>query len=217
MDIQITVTVTVPDGIVNFMGLDKVGGALADNIGDSLDTLMESNPGMIEDYSVESPDAEDAESVSPARSQRPATKDTPASRQSATAARESRPERPQTSGGMSGGARPAAPKGQGTGKIGRPPTLHDHMASDGDVVRASGTRGIATLVGQGIKVYRVEGNRKIRIGADGEPLNGNSVVNSNGGRSAAPTVTIQDLEDAPVIPERPARTGKPFAVKSRNK
>lgn len=225
MEIEITVKVTVPDGIANFLGFGVVAQPLVYQVHEAMLAVQLEHREMIESFEVTSETPAGtvighgwSQSAPESRSQRPARE---FGTRGATVASEPRRTslRPATGTGgnsMSGSARPAAPKGNGTGKTGRPPTLHDHSASDGDVVRASGTRGIETLVNSGIKVYRIDGNRKIRVGADGKDLNTDRVVNASGGRQTQ-GVTLRDVENAPVIAEQPPRPKKrgSFTAKTR--
>jgi hypothetical protein len=53
-------------------------------------------------------------------------------------------------------------------RTGRPATLHDHSASDGQPVRAAGPRSVENLTAQGVKVYRmVDGRKRLVTEQDG--------------------------------------------------
>lgn len=80
-------------------------------------------------------------------------------------------------------------------RTGRPATLHDHFASDGQPVRAAGPRSVETLVSEGVRVYRMVDGKKTRINADGSVWEsadrGSANPNRPGFSDGTPNLKIQ--------------------------
>lgn len=193
-EFDITVRVRLDDDtamILSSVMEDGPAHAIASMVRNSLAERLDVLRGVAYVVSVE-----DSENGSDSLS--PAPRKSVASFDADTATLSARRPAPARSGGMSGAAR----KGGPSGRTGRPATLHDYTASDGEPVRASGPRSIETLVSEGIKVYRLDDNgRKIRVGADGSPMG------------------EWKSSDSPVVkvPKSPATSVPAFPVRKRGK
>lgn len=144
MEFIVQVTVELPDSAVSFIGADSIVSGLSEKVEDALNTALPDWQGL---FTVEAgtPESDGDEIVSATPEwDKPKGVSGLTDRQVARAV--------HTKGAV---IRAEAPKGNGTGKTGRPATLHEYEAADGEPVRAAGPRSIESLRSQGIDVWKV--------------------------------------------------------------
>lgn len=216
MKISATIVVEIDDSAAAMLNASMVGGvggvvraiahaALADAPGfQSVVVEINDDPGTAGGTPVLSDRTGGSESDAEPSAHRVPSRNTPAGRSGLTTAQIAA-ELPNIRVRRSDGMGPERPKGNGTGKTGRPATMWEYVADDErdgndapvGVVRTGGTRGFRTLIEQGVKVYHVDENgkrKRVYVGTDGQPTM----------ERPERKPTLRDVAEAPVIRERPA-------------
>lgn len=153
MKLEFTVAVDVSEQYVELLDRMQVGGSLGhfrNIVQRELNEVKEEFPDIIASVFVDAADSQSEQEGGNGQRQipRPPTHREFGDRGVAVASE----PRPARSGGM---APPKVSKGTGGVRTGRPATLHDYEASDGQPVRAAGPRSAEVLRTQGIAVRKV--------------------------------------------------------------
>lgn len=152
------IEIEVPDSLVEFVGQGKTAEALAVNISQQMKDFRESNSELVKNTTV-TIELDDGRKVGLGWADaKPSPTRSVASFDSQSATLSAPRRQPE---GMGPAKRPGI-------RTGRPATLHDHFASDGQPVRAKGPRSVESLTAQGVKVYRmVDGRKRLVTEQDG--------------------------------------------------
>lgn len=190
MEYTVSLKITVPDEITDLMGDDAVMTALTDRIGDNLTGQF----GSVLDVEV-------TEVTSGSQS------GSEFGKRGAVVASEPRTNRPaaprrEATPGAASTAQRVAPNVTGAVRTGRPATLHDLEASDGEPVRASGPRSPEVLKQEGIAVRK--------IGADAWPRWYQRLMEQQSGTDSVEIKTAAKPADSGSKPTSPT-----FVVRTR--
>lgn len=148
MEFIVQLTVDLPEDVVEFLGVETIAAGLETKFENALNVALPSYASRfrVEVGTEDGPD-NDADEIESA----PADRDTPKGRTGLTdrqVASAYRAGIPVVKSGVN--------KGGPSGRTGRPATLHNLRAADGEPVRASGPRSREVLENQGIAVWDVD-------------------------------------------------------------